>query len=389
MTASANSHTTNNLDLMRLGFASMVLLSHAAELVYGNRSHEPLTQLFHTISFGELGVDCFFILSGFMIANSWERDPRWSSFLKKRVLRIYPGFIVASLLSTLVVGAIGAASTGGYLADLHPIQIVRGLVTLNAPSTPPSFEGSHYDVVNGSLWTIRYEFACYVLVMVLGLAGTLASARVTVAVWLITLVAFVGFRAHDGSGDMGAIMGGHAVMLLRLVPMYLAGTVMYKIGVWKVRFPLLITAATVLLIVGMTYPVTAELSVETVGAYLLFIIGFTPIRHPEARRMPDVSYGVYLYGWPVQKLLILWWPAGPFIGIFVLSFICSVVLGFASWFAVEKPALALKQMTWLFTGARISLHRTGSDPALVEKALVPSPIVDVQRMDKLEHPPNT
>lgn len=351
MTASANSHTTNNLDLMRLGFASMVLLSHAAELVYGNRTHEPLTQLFHTISFGELGVDCFFILSGFMIANSWERDPRWGSFLKKRILRIYPGFVVAYLLSALVVGAIGAASASSYLANLHPGLMVREIGMLHMPSTPPTFEGNNYDFVNGSLWTIRYEFACYLLVMVLGLAELLASARVVTVLWLAILAAFLAFRAHHSGGELGAIMGGHAVTLLRLVPMYVAGVVVYKTGIWKVRSPFLITVATILLIVGMTYPVTAELSVGTVGAYLLFIVGFTPIRHIEARRMPDVSYGVYLYGWPVQKLLILWWPVGPFMGIFAFSFICSVALGFASWFAVEKPALLLKQVAWPFIGA--------------------------------------
>ena len=106
----------------------------------------------------------------------------------------------------------------------------------------------------------------------------------------------------------------------------------------------MIGLAGALLIAGMSYPLTAELSMETVGAYLLFVIGFTPIRHAEARRIPDVSYGVYLYGWPVQKLLILLWPAGPYIGIFALSLIGAGALGFASWFAVEKPALALKRI---------------------------------------------
>ena len=339
-----NNRTTNNLDLMRLGFASMVLLSHAAELVYGDRSHEPLTRLFHTISFGELGVDCFFILSGFLIADSWERDPCWTSFLMKRALRIYPGFIVAYLLSAVVVGAIGATNASRYVADLHPGLIVREIALLHMPSTQPTFENSHYGLVNASLWTIRYEFACYLLVMVLGLVGVLTSARVTTLLWLATLAAFVALRAHYSDGQPGAIVGSSLETLLRLVSMYLAGTALYKVGLWRVRSPLLIGAATVLLIVGMSYPAAAEPAVETAGAYLLFIIGFTPIRHAEARRIPDVSYGVYLYAWPVQQLLVLWWPAGPFIGIFVLSAIGSVVLGAASWFFVEKPALALRRL---------------------------------------------
>lgn len=354
MTDGANSHITNNLDLMRLVFASMVLLSHTAELMYGDRTHEPLTQVFHTISFGELGVDCFFILSGFMITNSWERDPHWISYLKKRILRIYPGYIVAYLISVLIVGAVGAASATNYLTGLHPIQIFHEIAVLGAPSTPPTFESSYYEGVNGPLWTIRYEFACYLLVMALGLAGILASTTATLMLWLASLGAFLVFRANDSSGETGAIWGGHMVTLVRLVPMYLAGAAIYKSSIWKVRSPFLIVAAVVLLIIGMTYRVTAELSVATAGAYLLFVVGFTPLRHPEARRMPDVSYGVYLYGWPVQKLLLLWWPAGSCVEIFTISFMSSLVLGFVSWFAVEKPALALKRVAIPFTTHRLS-----------------------------------
>ncbi|MGI4794058.1 MAG: acyltransferase family protein [Janthinobacterium lividum] len=346
MTASPNSHTANNLDLMRLGFASMVLLSHASELIYGDRSHEPLTQAFHTISFGELGVDCFFILSGFMIANSWERDPSWWSFLKKRVLRIYPGFIAAYLLSTIAVGAIGAVSARGYLAGLHPGLIIKELGMLHVPSTPPTFEGTYDAGANWSLWTIRYEFACYLMILALGLAGALSSARVTTALWLAAAALFVAFRIHHTGGGPGAIEGGPKETFLRLVPMYLSGAVIHRTGIWKNRSPLLIVTAAILLVAGMSHPFTAELSVETAGAYLLFIVGFTPVRHPEARRLPDVSYGVYLYGWPVQKLLLLWWPIAPFLGIFALSLAGSLALGLASWFAVEKPALALRRPTW-------------------------------------------
>lgn len=346
MDTTASGHTSNNLDQMRLVFAAMVLLSHAAELVYGNRSHEPLTQIFHTISFGELGVDCFFILSGFMIARSWEMDPGWLRYLRKRVLRIYPGFIVAFLLSVVLVGTIGAQDAQRYIADARPARLAWDMATLNTPSTPPTFLGSHYDIVNGSLWTIRYEFLCYLLVMIIGLLGVLSSARATVALWVVLASAFVVFRAPDASGTSGAVMGSHAEMMLRLTPIYLSGVTMYKNGLWKVRSRALIVAAVGLLVAGMSFPVTAELAVMTVGAYLLFIIGFTPIRHARMRRLPDVSYGVYLYGWPVQKLLIFWWPALPFQLVFLASLILCLALGYASWMAVERPMLALKSAGW-------------------------------------------
>ena len=93
---------TNNLDLLRLVFASFVLLSHSFELADGSRSREPLTRLFHTTSFGGLGVDFFFILSGFLITMSWDKNPHALSFLKKRILRIYPAYMAAFLVSVSI-----------------------------------------------------------------------------------------------------------------------------------------------------------------------------------------------------------------------------------------------------------------------------------------------
>ena len=135
----ANRHPGNNLDLMRLCFAALVLLSHAFELVDGNRSREPLTALFHTVSFAELGVDGFFILSGFLITASWSRDPRPRSFLRKRVTRIVPGFVVAYILSVLVVGVLGSSSPAAFFHELDAKRLLKELLKLCAPVTPPVF----------------------------------------------------------------------------------------------------------------------------------------------------------------------------------------------------------------------------------------------------------
>src|SRR3569833_2262835 len=106
MTGRAQSHRSNNLDIMRLMLAAGVLLSHSYELIDGNRSREPLTRIFRTISLGEFVVDAFFVLSGFVIAMSWDRQPNVRRFMVNRILRIYPGFVVAYLFSVLIAGSI-------------------------------------------------------------------------------------------------------------------------------------------------------------------------------------------------------------------------------------------------------------------------------------------
>jgi peptidoglycan/LPS O-acetylase OafA/YrhL len=101
----------NNFGLLRLIFAMCVLVSHSIELVDGNRSREPLTFIFGTLSLGELGVDGFFLVSGYLIAQSFENSASVLLYLGKRILRIYPAFVVAFVLSIVVVGPLSPAPT--------------------------------------------------------------------------------------------------------------------------------------------------------------------------------------------------------------------------------------------------------------------------------------
>jgi len=90
---------------MRLILAGLVMLSHAPTLIDGDRHRELLTMLFGTQPLGAMAVDGFFLLSGFLIVQSWATDPNLGRFLLKRVLRIYPAFIVASIVSVFLVAA--------------------------------------------------------------------------------------------------------------------------------------------------------------------------------------------------------------------------------------------------------------------------------------------
>jgi peptidoglycan/LPS O-acetylase OafA/YrhL len=83
----------NNFNALRFWFASLVILSHAPELQDGDRRHELLTQIFGTISFGEMAVQSFLLISGYLIVKSWQERPQVAVFLTHRILRIYPGCV--------------------------------------------------------------------------------------------------------------------------------------------------------------------------------------------------------------------------------------------------------------------------------------------------------
>ena len=336
------SHRHNNFDLMRLLFASLVLLSHSTELMIGNREQEPLTQVFHTISFGELGVDCFFILSGFLITASWMRDPHALNFLRKRVFRIYPGYAVAFLVSVYAVGAIGAGNASSFWHDLHPLSLLRQAAFLQPPATAATFTAWPYPLVNGALWTIQYEFACYLLVLVLGASGLLNRHRVLTLLWAAALLCFAAFRItrmHDPR--TGAIDdGGHILPMIRFLPMFLSGACIYHGQLHQYAPPKWLLAVTAItLLIGLSGKVTAEIAVASVGAYLLIWCGHIPLNLNLLRRLPDISYGVYLYGWPLQKLVIASKLVHTPVSVFVLSWGLALLAGFTSWHLIEAPAL--------------------------------------------------
>ena len=164
----------NNFNLIRFFLATFVILSHNIEFLEGDRKNEFLTRLFGTISLGEFSVSCFFIISGFLIVKSWDKNNNVRTYLTNRILRIYPGFIVASIISCFVFGAFGGNIH--YFEEFNFVRFLKGLITLNIPHTPQIFANSHYSHINGSLWTIKHEFICYLIVLFLGIISFSSKA---------------------------------------------------------------------------------------------------------------------------------------------------------------------------------------------------------------------
>jgi peptidoglycan/LPS O-acetylase OafA/YrhL len=150
----------NNFSTIRIILASLVICSHSFELVDGNRSREILTRLFGTISFGVFAVDGFFLVSGYLITQSYLQS-RNLDYLLKRVLRIYPAYIVAFIIS-IGLGEFSIDGSGGLNAKLA-LHNLFNLLFLLSPIMKNPYPGSFYAGLNVSMWTISYEFHCYII----------------------------------------------------------------------------------------------------------------------------------------------------------------------------------------------------------------------------------
>ena len=338
----------NNFNFLRLFFAALVILSHSSELIDGDQRRELFIQLFqNTISFGGLAVDGFFLLSGYLIVQSWVMRPQVFQFLKKRVLRIYPAFIVASLVCALIVGPLGSKPIE-YFSHFQWLSFFKDMFLLRAPTTPPVFEGLPYPVVNGAMWTISREFMCYLLVLLLGLAGAIKNRRI----WLVFSIGIFGVLVVSKFGHPIELFGRQFNLtnpIIHLASFFFAGGCFYLFKD-KIKFnPKVAAIFSILLFVCLFNTRLAELALVSFGGYLLIYFAISPIPFlSRFQTAPDVSYGVYLYGWPIQMLLIWHFGFTSPVALFFAALLICALLGLISWYSIEKPFLKLKafQMDW-------------------------------------------
>lgn len=356
MTAEGSSRDReqNNFGFLRLALAILVIFSHSPELIDGNRSREVLTRLFGTLSFGELAVDGFFLISGYLILQSFLNSRSYGEYLIKRVLRIYPGYVVAFMVS-LFIGWAG----GGRLVDLRHIclDITRAL-SLHTPEIQNAFSGTAVPALNGSMWTVSYEFRCYLLVMLLGVLGLFRNRRLYLAVTAIFfLLALKPVKWLPS--PMVVALFGHPEFSLRFTLIFLCGGCFYLFRD-RIRYKrTAVLIAAVALLPLMYIPRLAEPAVITIGAYLLFSFAFIFKSRVLGRvgSRVDLSYGVYLYAWPIQGLLIWHNPhISPWV-LFLLSAMAAGCCAFVSWTVIEKPFLNLK-------GRFVRSRRTNATSAL-------------------------
>lgn len=342
-TASEAERRGNNFNILRLMLALMVLLSHSFDLVDGGPRREPLARLVHATTLAGLALPSFFLISGYLILQSWQHDPHLWRFAARRALRIYPGFIVAVLISAFVAGPLGAASST-YFAELSVPHLLAKTLLLRAPEVPPVFEGTPYAVVNSPPWTISHEARCYAALALLGLAGVTSRPRPWLAISLgLTALSFVFRTPETVTFKPALLLLGDPIHLLRFAAFFCAGGCFYLYRErirYRGRWAL---GAALLAVPALFHQNTARLALLTLGAYVLFWLAFAPI--PALRRLSrstDISYGTYLYGWPTQKLLLWYQPGLTPWALFGLATLLAGTCGLLSWHLVERPFLRRK-----------------------------------------------
>ncbi len=331
----------NNFGLLRLILALAVIVSHSPQLIMGDYSQEPAWQLWGTVSLGGIAVDGFFLVSGYLICMSYENSPGLLPFLTKRILRIYPGFIVAFALCIFIV----APLAGGEMPTLF--QFIRqgaSMLLLAPPEIGGVFDGMHYPALNGSMWTISYEFRAYLMVAALGLVGLLRLRAVVLALAIVFIAANASGLVPEKGIPPGLIFGSIDVNV-RLLSFFLAGMCFYMFRNRITYSGWVAFSALIVLFLCLFSPWLAEPALAMLGGYLVFWFAFKAPLRPLSRLLrDDISYGVYLYAWPIQSLVIFWGWTNSHLAVTTIASIAAAALGYLSWKVIEQPALRLKRI---------------------------------------------
>ena len=331
--------------MLRLVGATLVLFSHSFALTRGS---DPVTWL-NGETLGTVGVSLFFGISGFLVARSWSGTPRLPVYGAKRALRLLPALYVLVLLTAFVIGPLYTTlPLGTYFSDPGPYAYVAktfGLYTVGG-HLPGVFDHNLVaGPVNGSLWTLPIEAACYLGIAALGVLGVLAARRrLPIAVFVVLWIAMAPVipTTELGKGH-GTLDGSELLTGIRLAAIFFAGALLYlHRDRVRLRWDWLAIMFAIFLACSRTdwVPFLAVL----LFPYLVLVVAYrTPDSWRRITAPGDVSYGLYLYAFPVQQALVASLGAGlgP-VAMFALAFPITYLLALGSWHIVERPALALK-----------------------------------------------
>lgn len=355
----------NSVNALRLLLAGAVLVSHGIKFGGGE---DPLGAVTGgRVDLGTVAVDGFFVLSGFLIVRSYLSSPSTWRYLWRRCLRILPGFWICLLVSAVVILPLAQLLEYGTLSGFPltgDLSVVT-YVTHNWFLFMQQFDVRGLmagEAVDGSLYTLFYEFACYLGVAALGLLGLYLRRRWTVVaivtlVWLVTLANLV----TDGGVTRGSTT---MELFLRLGGMFLAGMVFQ---LWSARIPFTrLGAVLALMLLAASVFGASRFGVDPGSwliyqllappaiAYLLLYAGSsTKLAAVGAKR--DISYGLYIYAWPIQVLLLLVGAAAWHVSVYLaVSIALACGAAYLSWILVESPALSLKSWTprWIAADRR-------------------------------------
>lgn len=342
-------------DFLRIFLAISVLAAHSVLITEGERQqfiHHPIDLLHWSV------LPLFFALSGFLITGSALRL-RLKDFLLNRAMRIVPALAVDICIAALIIGPLFTTfHLGQYFTSYEFWSYFANITGIIHYVLPGVFETNPFPAtVNGSLWTVPFEIGCYAIMagfIVSGLLNrkwlALAVSTISISYISITyapnfhLLDILNMRLHTLAGHFfadkgnflyGYFMGGCVFYLFR-----------YQIGY---SLKILVFSVALFAVADVGYldflpNILQKFLLMPPLIYMMVFVGLMRIPPMPIYRHGDYSYGIYLYGYPIQQVIISLFPAlTSSLLHFAISLPIVTLIAMFSWHCIEKPILRLRK----------------------------------------------
>jgi len=330
----------NNLDLIRILVATMVLWHHSYVMSVGTGIGEPVNSFLKITDCGGLGVCIFFFISGLLVTNSLCRKRDVVGFVKARFFRLFPALFVLLLISTFVIGPICTSlSLNEYFTDKQTyFYLFNNVLFRTDYSLPGVFLNNPYQgIVNGSLWTLPLEITCYIALLGTFLVIPTHKKLATAILIAIVIVACLPneFRlklferfylvsytpvACFAVGSLLAIHQDKINVNYKLI----FGFMLLNLVFWRYSN-----------IIAVIFPLTCSfllLKFATEKAILKIKIPY------------DISYGVYIWHFVIQQIIVMYFPGIHYLTLFAVSLIITYAVSTLSFVLIERKSMSYGRM---------------------------------------------
>lgn len=326
--------SNNNIDLLRLIAASAVIVGHSFPIAPQPHLTDVVLKYLHIDYSGSLAVKFFFFLSGLVVTNSWLNKPNIVGFVINRTFRIFPALILCIAFTIFVIGPLTTIlSISSYFSADETWRYFWGCIRIFSIEwhLPGVFSTNPLTSVNGSLWTLPFEVVCY---LALGALGALGAFRGKLGALIVISLTLIPVIWPDSVPFFGANKEA------QLLPFCFALGALFSLYQNELEMDFLL--AVCLCLISFVFKNAPFF--PFVFYFSLFYSALTLSAQPFIVNLKppiDISYGVYLYGFPVQQAIKYYLPNISIYSHQAIALLIAIALGTLSWVIIEKKAIEL------------------------------------------------
>ena len=324
---------SENLHLTRFIAAIMVILFHSFHIAKGSETGEWFRVLTnHQLTMGEFAVSIFFLCGGYLIAMSVEKYKIAKTYFTARIQRLFPPLIFVTVATVVLCSFLSTWRPAGYAVSWDTWKYLLNAIFIRVHELPGVFADNADAVVNGSLWTLPLEFACYILCFIAYKLTFLQKKRFPISIPFVILGSMIVWNIGE---KYSSLREGITPALLFYIGM----------GYWVYREYILLSVKcfviSIVLFILLFVAEQGQVAMLFAFPYIMMYLWFGMKQcSPKLGRWGNYSYGIYLWGYTVQQIVVNFWPKHnmpPMLNA-VISIPISILLGMLTYEIVENKS---------------------------------------------------